>query len=103
MSLNVVAWAVGAAILAVLYAVALTFWVLSRPAGNDRMREIAAAIQEGAGAYLNRQYTVIAIIGAVIAILIGILLNWETAILYVIGAVLSASAGYVGMNVAVRS
>jgi K(+)-stimulated pyrophosphate-energized sodium pump len=103
MSLNVVAWAVGAAILAVVYAVALTFWVLRRPAGNERMREIAAAIQEGASAYLNRQYTVIAIIGVVIAILIGLLLGWETAILYVIGAALSAGAGYVGMNVAVRS
>ncbi|HEX6487926.1 MAG TPA: sodium-translocating pyrophosphatase [Candidatus Dormibacteraeota bacterium] len=103
MSLNVVAWAVGAAALAVLYAVALTVWVLRRPPGNERMREIAAAIQEGAAAYLNRQYTVIAIIGVVIAILIAVLVNVETAVLYVIGAALSASAGYVGMNVAVRS
>src|SRR5438309_10786385 len=103
MSLNVVAWAVGAAILAVLYAAALTVWVLRRPPGNERMREIAAAIQEGATAYLNRQYTVIAVIGVVIAILIAVLINVETAILYVIGAALSAGAGYVGMNVAVRS
>src|SRR5947209_20009774 len=103
MSLNVVAWAAGAALLAVVYAVALTFWVLRRPAGNERMREIALAIQEGAAAYLNRQYIVIAIIGVVIAILIAILINVETAVLYLIGAALSASAGYVGMNVAVRS
>src|SRR5467141_781732 len=67
------------------------------------MREIAAAIQEGASAYLNRQYTVIAIIGVVIAIVIGIFINWKTAVLFVVGAVLSAAAGYVGMNIAVRS
>jgi Na+/H+-translocating membrane pyrophosphatase len=67
------------------------------------MREIAAAIQEGASAYLNRQYTVIAIIGVIIAVVIGFFINWTTALLFVIGAVLSASAGYVGMNIAVRS
>ncbi|HYR49184.1 MAG TPA: sodium-translocating pyrophosphatase, partial [Candidatus Eisenbacteria bacterium] len=71
--------------------------------GNDRMREIAAAIQEGASAYLNRQYTVIAIIGVAIAVVIGFFINWKTAVLFVIGAVLSAAAGYVGMNIAVRS
>src|SRR5467141_2522862 len=67
------------------------------------MREIAAAIQEGASAYLNRQYTVIAIICVVIAIVIWIFINWKTAVLFVVGAVLSAAAGYVGMNIAVRS
>src|SRR5437016_13606449 len=67
------------------------------------MREIAAAIQEGAAAYLNRQYTVIAIIGVVIAVVIGFSIDWRTAALYVVGAVLSASAGYVGMNIAVRA
>src|SRR3982075_1008847 len=73
------------------------------PTGNQAMREIAAAIQEGAPAYLNRQYTVIAIIGVVIAVFICFIINWSTATLFVIGAVLSAAAGYVGMNIAVRS
>src|SRR5712691_7223051 len=67
------------------------------------MREIAAAIQEGASAYLNRQYTVIAIIGVLIAVVIGFAINWTTAALYIVGAVLSAAAGYVGMNIAVRA
>src|SRR3982075_1718044 len=73
------------------------------PTGNQAMREIAAAIQEGAPAYLNRQYTVIAIIGVVIAVVIGFFINWSTAALFIVGAVLSAAAGYVGMNIAVRS
>jgi K(+)-stimulated pyrophosphate-energized sodium pump len=88
---------------AVLFAVVLIFLVLRMPPGNERMREIAAAIQEGASAYLNRQYTVIAIIGVVIAIVIGLFINWTTAGLFIVGAILSASAGYVGMNIAVRS
>src|SRR5438874_5023703 len=88
---------------AVAFAVVLIFVVLRQPTGNDQMRQIAGAIQEGANAYLNRQYTVIAIIGAIIAVIIGISINWTTAGLYVVGAVLSASAGYVGMNIAVRA
>src|SRR6267143_4826541 len=88
---------------AVAFAVALIFLVLSKPAGNESMRQIAAAIQEGAAAYLNRQYTVIAIIGVVIAVVIGFMINWKTAGLYIVGAVLSAVAGYVGMNIAVRA
>jgi K(+)-stimulated pyrophosphate-energized sodium pump len=88
---------------AVAFAVVLIFLVLSKPAGNDSMRQIAAAIQEGAAAYLNRQYTLIAIIGAIIAVVIGFSIGWKTAALYVVGAVLSASAGYVGMNIAVRA
>jgi K(+)-stimulated pyrophosphate-energized sodium pump len=94
---------VAGGIAAVLFAVVLIFLVLNKPTGNDRMREIAAAIQEGAAAYLNRQYTVIAIIGVVIAIVIGVFINWTTAGLYIVGAVLSAGAGYVGMNIAVRA
>src|SRR5207237_265433 len=91
------AWfGVAGGLAAVAFAVVLIFLVLNQPNGNDRMREIAAAIQEGAAAYLNRQYTVIAIIGVIIAVVIGFFINWTTAVLYVVGAVLSASAGYVG-------
>ena len=95
--------AVAAGALAVVWAIALTVLVMRKPPGNARMIEIAGAIQEGASAYLNRQYIVIAIIGSVIAVVILFFLGWQTAVLYVIGAALSAAAGYVGMNVAVRS
>jgi K(+)-stimulated pyrophosphate-energized sodium pump len=100
---NIVLFAVAGGVAAVLFAIVLILLVLRMPPGNARMREIAAAIQEGASAYLNRQYTVIAIIGAVIAVVIGFAINWKTAALYIVGAVLSAAAGYVGMNIAVRS
>ncbi|HXM72745.1 MAG TPA: sodium-translocating pyrophosphatase [Candidatus Dormibacteraeota bacterium] len=100
---NTVLFGVAGGLAAVLFAIVLIFLVLHVPTGNDRMREIAAAIQEGASAYLNRQYTVIAIIGVVIAVVLGFFINWSTAALFVVGAVLSASAGYVGMNIAVRS
>ena len=95
--------AVGGGVLALLFAGVLTGAVLRLPQGNERMVEIASAIQEGAAAYLNRQYTVIAIIGALIAIVIGFTLGVQTAILYVVGAACSALAGYVGMNVSVRA
>jgi len=94
--------AIGGGAVAVLFAVLLTVFVLRQPPGNRRMLEIAAAIQEGASAYLNRQYLVIAIIGLVVAVVIGLTLGWMTAVLYAVGATLSATAGYVGMNVAVR-
>jgi K(+)-stimulated pyrophosphate-energized sodium pump len=100
---NTVLFAVAGGVAAVLFAVILIGLVLRTPPGNERMREIAAAIQEGASAYLNRQYTVIAVIGALIAVVIGVFINPRTAALYVVGAILSASAGYVGMNIAVRS
>src|SRR5881397_853555 len=96
-------YAVAGGAAAVIFAIALIFVVLRQPPGNARMQEIAAAIQEGASAYLNRQYTVIAIIGVVIAVVIGIAIGWRTAALYVVGAVLSAAAGYVGMNISVRA
>src|SRR5579864_2933817 len=84
---------------AVAFAIVLIYLVLREPTGNERMREIAGAIQEGANAYLNRQYAVIAIIGAIVAVVIGVSLGWKTAVLYIVGAVLSASAGYVGLNI----
>jgi K(+)-stimulated pyrophosphate-energized sodium pump len=77
--------------------------VLAAPAGNDKMQEIAAAIQEGASAYLNRQYTAIAIAGVVIGVVLGFLLGGTVAIGFAIGAILSGLAGYIGMNVSVRA
>ena len=78
-------------------------WILSKPTGNDRMREIAAAVQEGAQAYLNRQYTAIGLVGVILFIAILVGLDLLTAIGFAIGAFCSAGAGYIGMNISVRS
>jgi K(+)-stimulated pyrophosphate-energized sodium pump len=95
---------VGAGI-AVGYGLYLTWWLLKQPAGNEKMREISRAVQEGAAAYLKKQYTAIAVVAIVPFILIGVYnkLGWGTAFGFLIGASLSAAAGFIGMNVAVRS
>ena len=90
---------------AVGYGIYLTVWLMRQPAGNERMREIASAVQEGAAAYLKKQYTTIAIVAIVPFLLLGVYdkLGWGTAFGFLIGATLSAAAGFIGMNVAVRS
>ena len=92
-----------AGVLALLVAVGLIFWVLRLPPGNERMQEIAKAIQEGAQAYLNRQYQIIAAIGVVIFVFLSIALGWKTGVLFLLGSILSGAAGYIGMNISVRA
>jgi len=90
---------------AIVYGIYLVYWLLSRPAGSERMQEIARAVQEGAAAYLRKQYTTIAIVAIFPFLLLGFYdkLGWGTAVGFLIGAALSAAAGFIGMNVAVRS
>ncbi|MEO1489209.1 MAG: sodium/proton-translocating pyrophosphatase, partial [Pseudomonadota bacterium] len=94
---------IGLGLLAIVYGVITSQQVLGASAGNAKMQEIAGAIQEGAQAYLNRQYTTIGMVGVVAAIIVGAALDIVPAVGFVIGAVLSGVAGYIGMNISVRS
>jgi K(+)-stimulated pyrophosphate-energized sodium pump len=102
---HTVLFALVCAAIAIGFGVGLTVWVLGRPAGTERMREISRAVQEGAAAYLRRQYMTIAAVSIVPFLLLGFYhkLGWGTAVGFLIGAILSAAAGFIGMNVAVRA
>jgi K(+)-stimulated pyrophosphate-energized sodium pump len=95
--------AIAAGVVAILYGVISVRWVLKQPAGNARMQEIAAAIQAGARAYLNRQYSTIAIVGVILFLALGVALDWATAGGFAVGAILSGLAGYIGMYISVRA
>ena len=101
MSLTIIAILCG--LLAVVYGIVTSRQVLSASAGNEKMQEIAAAIQEGAKAYLGRQYRTIAIVGVAVAVLVALFLGFIPTVGFVIGAVLSGVAGYIGMNISVRA
>jgi len=102
-------FAIVCSVIGILFGVGLIQWVLRQPQGNERMREIAGAIQEGASAYLNRQYRTVAVVAVVIAVLLAVFRAghgaqvWQYPLAFLIGAVFSAAAGYIGMNVSVRA
>ena len=104
MSNELALWlSIGAGAAAILFGVFSTQWILKQPAGNERMQEIAAAVQEGAKAYMDRQYLTISVVGVVRFIVLGFVLDWGTAIGFAIGAIFSGLAGYIGMYVSVRA
>ncbi len=96
-------FALACAVAAVAYGLVSAQWILGLPQGNERMRQIAAAIQEGAGAYMKRQYTIIAAVGAVMFVALFASLGWKTAIGFAIGAIFSGLTGFIGMFVSVRA
>lgn len=101
--MSVLEFALLCGVLAIVYGMWSIRWILAQPRGNERMIEIATAIQEGASAYLNRQYRAIGMVGVVLFFALGFALNWYTAVGFLIGAVLSGATGYIGMNISVRS
>jgi K(+)-stimulated pyrophosphate-energized sodium pump len=104
MSNEMALWlALGSALVAVIYGLLTTTWVLGKPTGSEKMQKIAAAIQEGAQAYMNRQYSTIAVVGVVLFLIVGLALDWATAVGFAIGAVFSGMAGYIGLFVSVRA
>jgi K(+)-stimulated pyrophosphate-energized sodium pump len=88
---------------ALLYGAVSVKWILAKPTGNERMREISGAIQEGAKAYLNRQYATISMVGIVLFVVVGLFIDWPTAFGFAVGAVFSGLTGYIGMNISVRA
>ncbi len=94
---------IGSGVIAILFGIVSTQWILKQPAGNARMQEIAAAIQEGAKAYMDRQYLTIGAVGVVLFVVLAVILGWATAIGFAIGAIFSSLAGYIGMYVSVRA
>jgi len=104
MTLERALWlAIAASVVAILYGIISVRWILKQPAGNARMQEIAAAIQAGAKAYLNRQYSTISVVGVVLFVALGLALGWATAGGFAVGAILSGLAGYIGMFISVRA
>lgn len=101
--MDILTMAIGASIIAVLYGLYTMTWIYKQSPGSDKMKEISDAISEGATAYLNRQYTAIGIVGAILLVIISIALSYTVALGFLIGAVLSGLTGYIGMNVSVKS